>query len=93
MGVSAAVNAQFTAFLRQGIVLGADRAGGAKRADSQEALVKQLGLFLANPEAREASLAASEQVVAQLGGALERTLTALEPYLLQLQLEMGAANA
>ena len=38
-------------------------------------------------------LAASERVVGQLGGALERTLTALEPYLLQLRLEMGAANA
>ena len=32
-------------------------------------------------------------VVVELGGALERTLAALEPYLLQLRLEMGAANA
>jgi len=47
----------------------------------------------ADPAAREASLAASERVVEQLGGALERTLAALEPYLLQLRLEMGAANA
>jgi 3-deoxy-D-manno-octulosonic-acid transferase len=70
-----------------------DRAGGARRADSQEALVKQLGQLLADPAAREASLVASEQVVEQLGGALERTLAALEPYLLQLRLEMGAANA
>jgi len=70
-----------------------DAAGGARRADSQEALVKQLGQLLADPKAREASLAASERVVEQLGGALERTLTALEPYLLQLRLEMGAANA
>src|SRR5712672_4435745 len=70
-----------------------DRAGGARRADSQEALVKQLGQLLADPAAREASLVASERVVEQLGGALERTLMALEPYLLQLRLEMGAANA
>src|SRR5712675_632680 len=70
-----------------------DHAGGARRADSQEALVKQLGQLLADPRARDASLAASERVVEQLGGALERTLTALEPYLLQLRLEMGAANA
>jgi 3-deoxy-D-manno-octulosonic-acid transferase len=70
-----------------------DQAGGARRADSQEALVKQLGQLLADPRAREASLAASERVVEQLGGALQRTLTALEPYLLQLRLEMGAANA
>jgi 3-deoxy-D-manno-octulosonic-acid transferase len=70
-----------------------DAAGGARRADTQEMLVKQLGQLLGNPDAREASLAASERVVAQLGGALERTLAALEPYLLQLRLEMGAANA
>ena len=70
-----------------------DSAGGARRADTQEALVKQIGQLLADPRAREASLAASERVVEQLGGALERTLSALEPYLLQLRLEMGAANA
>jgi 3-deoxy-D-manno-octulosonic-acid transferase len=70
-----------------------DRAGGARQADTQEALVKQLGQLLADPAARDVSLAASERVVEQLGGALDRTLTALEPYLLQLRLEMGAANA
>jgi 3-deoxy-D-manno-octulosonic-acid transferase len=70
-----------------------DAAGGARRVDTQEMLVKQLGQLLGNPDAREASLAASERVVEQLGGALERTLSALEPYLLQLRLEMGAANA
>ena len=55
--------------------------------------MKQLGQLLADPTARDTSLVASERVVEQLGGALERTLTALEPYLLQLRLEMGAANA
>ncbi|GCC43491.1 hypothetical protein chiPu_0027553, partial [Chiloscyllium punctatum] len=67
--------------------------GGARLADDRDALVKQLGQFLADPAARDTSLAASERVVEQLGGALERTVTALEPYLLQLRLEMGAANA
>jgi 3-deoxy-D-manno-octulosonic-acid transferase len=52
-----------------------------------------LGQLLADPVARQRSVDAAEQVVEQLGGALERTLTALEPYLLQLRLEMGAANA
>ncbi len=70
-----------------------DSAGGPRLADTQEALVKQLGQLLADPQTREAQLTASERVVGQLGGALERTLTALEPYLLQLRLEMGAANA
>jgi 3-deoxy-D-manno-octulosonic-acid transferase len=70
-----------------------DQAGGARQADTPEALVKQLGQLLADPRAREICVAASERVVEQLGGALERTLTALEPYLLQLRIEMGAANA
>ncbi len=70
-----------------------DNAGGAKQADTQEALVKQLGKLLADPAARNLSVAAAERVVSQLGGALERTMAALEPYLLQLRLEMGAADA
>jgi 3-deoxy-D-manno-octulosonic-acid transferase len=70
-----------------------DSTGGARKADHEEALVKQLGQLLANRDARNAMSAASRRVVEELGGALERTLTALEPYLLQLRLEMGAANA
>jgi len=70
-----------------------DRAGGARRADSQEMLVKQLGQLLADPAAREKQAANAAHVVGQLGGALERTLAALEPYLMQLCIEMGAANA
>jgi 3-deoxy-D-manno-octulosonic-acid transferase len=70
-----------------------DAAGGARRADGQEALTKQFGQLLADPDVRETMLAASTGVVEELGGALERTLAALEPYLLQLRLEMGAANA
>jgi 3-deoxy-D-manno-octulosonic-acid transferase len=70
-----------------------DAAGGAKQADTQEALVKQIGQWLADPVARNLSVASAERVVSQLGGALERTLAALEPYLLQLRLEMGAADA
>src|SRR6202035_5808417 len=61
-----------------------DSAGGAKRADTLEVLVKQLGKLLADPVARELSVEASERVVGELGGALDRTLAALEPYLLQL---------
>jgi 3-deoxy-D-manno-octulosonic-acid transferase len=70
-----------------------DGAGGARQADTQEALVKQLGRLLADPAARKSSVDAAERVVEQLGGGLDRTLAALEPYLLQLQLEMGAADA
>jgi 3-deoxy-D-manno-octulosonic-acid transferase len=70
-----------------------DSAEGARRADTPEALVKQLGQLLADPAARQSSADAAERVVERLGGALDRTLVALEPYLLQLQLEMGAAHA
>jgi len=70
-----------------------DRAGGARLAVSEEMLVKQLGTLLADPKACETQAGAGARVVEQLGGALERTLAALEPYLLQLRLEMGAANA
>ena len=70
-----------------------DASGGARKAETPEALAKQLGQLLAEPAAREAMGAASRRVVDELGGALERTLAALEPYLLQVRLEMGAANA
>jgi 3-deoxy-D-manno-octulosonic-acid transferase len=70
-----------------------DGAGGARLAGDGEALVKHLGHLLNDSAARQASVAAGVQVVDRLGGALDRTLAALEPYLLQLRLEMGAADA
>jgi 3-deoxy-D-manno-octulosonic-acid transferase len=70
-----------------------DAGGGAKQASAQQALVKQIGQWLADPTARQSSVEAAGRVVDRLGGALDRTLGALEPYLLQLRLEMGAANA
>jgi 3-deoxy-D-manno-octulosonic-acid transferase len=70
-----------------------DGSGGARRAETQELLVKQLGLLLAEPTVRDKMQRAGAGVVEQLGGALDRTMSALEPYLLQLRLEMGAANA
>src|SRR6202049_775268 len=44
------------------------RAGGARRADTLEALVKQLGQLLADPAAREFSVGAAGRVVSELGG-------------------------
>jgi 3-deoxy-D-manno-octulosonic-acid transferase len=70
-----------------------DASGGARQADTQELLVKQLGQLLADPAMRDKMQHAGSGVVEQLGGALNRTMTALEPYLLQLTIEMGAANA
>ncbi|CAN5339763.1 3-deoxy-D-manno-octulosonic acid transferase [soil metagenome] len=70
-----------------------DSAGGARPADGPDALVKQLGHLLGNAGARKISVDAGVDVVGRLGGALERTLGALQPYLLQLQLEMGSRDA
>ena len=70
-----------------------DRAGGARRADDGDALVKHLGHLLSDLAARDAARAAAADVVDRLGGALERTMAALEPYLLQLRLERRAADA
>jgi 3-deoxy-D-manno-octulosonic-acid transferase len=70
-----------------------DGAGGARVADSREALVKHLGQLLDDAGARGTLVSAGARVVAQLGGALDRTLSALEPYLLQVRLETGAGDA
>jgi 3-deoxy-D-manno-octulosonic-acid transferase len=70
-----------------------DRSGGARQAETQELLIKQLGQLLADPTVRDKMHRSGAGVVEDLGGALNRTMTALEPYLLQLRIEMGAANA
>ncbi|MGM4893691.1 3-deoxy-D-manno-octulosonic acid transferase [Tardiphaga sp. 839_C3_N1_4] len=70
-----------------------DGAGGAKLADSSEQMVKQLGQMLGNEAARNAAIEAGHRVVERLSGALDRTLHALEPYLMQLRLEAGAQDA
>jgi 3-deoxy-D-manno-octulosonic-acid transferase len=46
-----------------------------------------LGDWLGNPAARKAVAEAAGKTVRQLGGALERTLAALDPYFMQLHLE------
>ena len=59
-----------------------------------EALVAQLGAAAGRSEGARARRGRAEQRASdELGGALDRTMAALEPYLMQLRLEMGAANA
>jgi 3-deoxy-D-manno-octulosonic-acid transferase len=70
-----------------------DVAGGATQVESGDMLARQLARLLNDPAARLNAVGAAEAVVARLGGALERTLAVLEPYLLQLRIEGGAANA
>jgi 3-deoxy-D-manno-octulosonic-acid transferase len=64
-----------------------DAAHGARLAADEEALTNCIAGWLADPAARKAAADAAATTVEKLGGALERTLAALEPYLMQLRLE------
>src|SRR5262249_22462309 len=60
-----------------------DEAGGARLAADGEALVKHMGGWLDNRDAHQRASVAGRAVVDRLGGALEKTMAALEPYLMQ----------
>jgi 3-deoxy-D-manno-octulosonic-acid transferase len=68
-----------------------DNANGAQLVADQEALTACLGSWLGNPAARKVLADKASVTVAKLGGALDRTLAALEPYLMQLRLEQRAS--
>jgi len=68
-----------------------DQAHGAELVDDEEALTTRLGGWLADPSARTAVAQAGVDAVEKLSGALERTLAALDPYLMQLRLEQRAS--
>lgn len=68
-----------------------DQSRGAELVADGEALAAQLEAWLADAAARKAVAMAGSSVVDRLGGALKRTLAALEPYLMQLRLEQQAS--
>ena len=68
-----------------------DAEHGAELVADEDALTSCLAGWLANPTARKAVADAAAATVDKLGGALDRTLTALEPYLMQLRLEQRAS--
>ena len=68
-----------------------DAAHGAELIDDEEALTARLGAWLADAQARKAVADAAAATVGKLGGALKRTLAALDPYLMQLRLEQRAS--
>ncbi len=68
-----------------------DEARGAEMVADEEALTRRLGAWLADPKARSAVADAAERTVDNLSGALERTLAALDPYLMQLHFEQRAS--
>jgi 3-deoxy-D-manno-octulosonic-acid transferase len=68
-------------------------AGGAVQVGSETQLAVQVGRWLTDQSTRQRVVAAGSAVVERLGGALERSLAALEPYLMQLRIERGAHDA
>jgi 3-deoxy-D-manno-octulosonic-acid transferase len=64
-----------------------DLAGGAILVADAASLAAAAGRLLAAPEERRRVAAAASEAVAGLAGALDRTLAALEPYLVQIALE------
>jgi 3-deoxy-D-manno-octulosonic-acid transferase len=62
-----------------------DDAGGAELVADTDELLQRLGALLANPATRQRLADSAHETVEQLGGAFERTLYALDPYLMQLR--------
>ncbi len=70
-----------------------DQAHGAEIIGDGERLAAAFAAMLAQPALRNSVAAAARTTVDRLGGALERTLHALDPYLMQLQLHRRTENA
>jgi len=70
-----------------------DTAHGAEPVADAGRLTAALAAWLNDPAARARSADAARTTVDALGGALDRTLASLEPYLLQLQLRGRADHA
>lgn len=68
-----------------------DGAKGAELVPDPDRLPVRVGALLKDDAERTRVSTAAKHTVDLLGGALERTLTALEPYLMQLRLEHGDA--
>jgi len=69
-----------------------DAAHGAEPVADEAALAARLGGWLADARTRQSVAAAGAATVGRLGGALKRTLAALDPYLMQLRLEQRASQ-
>jgi 3-deoxy-D-manno-octulosonic-acid transferase len=70
-----------------------DKAHGAEQVTDVGKLAVRMGAWLKDASERAAVVAAARATVATLGGALERTVAALEPYLMQIRLERRRHDA
>ena len=64
-----------------------DEARGAEQVTDVGKLAVRIGAWLTDTHARAAVVAAARATVASLGGGLDRTLAALDPYFMQIRLE------
>jgi 3-deoxy-D-manno-octulosonic-acid transferase len=70
-----------------------DQAQGAEQVSDAGKLATSIGALLTDAERRKNMADAGRQTVEALGGALERTLQALDPYFMQLRLEHRPTDA
>lgn len=70
-----------------------DAAGGAELVTDTGKLTVRIGALLKDNEARGALAEAGARAIATLTGALERTIAALDPYMIQFRLERRGAQA
>ena len=70
-----------------------DHAHGAELVADPSKLTAAFAALLARPDVRARVAEAARTSIEALGGALERTLQSLDPYLMQLRLHQRADNA
>ena len=70
-----------------------DEAGGAELVTDAGKLAVRIGAWLKDTEARKAVTEKAAKSMDTLTGALERTLAALDPYLMEFRLDRRADNA
>jgi 3-deoxy-D-manno-octulosonic-acid transferase len=70
-----------------------DRARGAELVPDASSLSTHLNTWLRNTEERKRVVAAAQITVKALGGALERTISALEPYFSQIKIKRDSTGA
>jgi 3-deoxy-D-manno-octulosonic-acid transferase len=70
-----------------------DKAHGAEQVTDVGKLAVRVGAWLKDATERTAVVTAAKETVATLGGGLDRTLAALEPYLMQIRLERRDSDA
>jgi 3-deoxy-D-manno-octulosonic-acid transferase len=70
-----------------------DDAHGAEQVNDVGRLAVRVGAWLKDTHERTAVVTAARETVATLGGALDRTIAAIEPYLMQVRLERRESDA